>query len=93
MKLTLKKRHNFSINMFFLTIMRTFIFLFCSVIFAFNPEGGFSQDVIITIDTERTLNGKQIFKLINNQTNYKFIYRSILLKNAPKIKVTKRDTP
>jgi len=91
MKLTLEKRHNFSLNMFFLKIMRTFIFLFCSVIFAFNPEGGFSQDIIITIDSERTLNGKQIFKLINNQTNYKFIYRSELLKNAPKIQLAKGE--
>ena len=71
--------------------MRTFIFLFCSLIFAFGPENGFSQDAIINVSTKKLLNAKKLFKLINKQTDYKFIYRSDLLKNAPEIELSEGD--
>jgi TonB-dependent SusC/RagA subfamily outer membrane receptor len=71
--------------------MRTFIFLFCSLAFSFNPENGFSQDAIIQIESTKMLNGKQIFKLINQQTDYKFIYRSNLLKDAPKFQMNQGE--
>ena len=72
-------------------IMRAFIFLFCSLIFAFGPENGFSQDAMINVSSKRTLNAKQLFKLINKQTNYKFIYRADLLKNATEIELSEGD--
>ena len=72
-------------------IMRAFIFLFCSLIFAFGPENGFSQDAMINVSSKRTLNAKQLFKLINKQTNYKFIYRTDLLKNATEIELSEGD--
>ena len=72
-------------------IMRTFIFLFCSLIFAFGPKNGFSQEAIINVSSKKTLNAKQLFKLINKQTDYKFIYRSDLLKNAPEIELSEGD--
>ena len=50
--------------------MRTFIFLFCSLAFSFNPENGFSQDAVIQIESSKMMSGKQIFKLINQQTDY-----------------------
>ena len=70
-------------------IMKTSIFLFCSLIFAFGPENGFSQDAIITIQSKKILNGKQLFKLINKQTKYKFIYRNNLFKDAPDLVIEK----
>ncbi len=72
-------------------IMRAFIFLFCSLIFAFGPENGFSQDAMINVSSKRTLNAKQLFKLINKQTNYKFIYRTDLLKNSTEIELSEGD--
>jgi hypothetical protein len=51
----------------------------------------FSQNAIIEIEAEKTLSIKQIFKLINKKTDYKFIYRSDLLKNAPKLTLSKGE--
>ena len=80
-------KHILFINKLLKLTMRTFIFLFCSLAFSFNPENGFSQDAIIQIESTKMLSGKQIFKLINQQTDYKFIYRSNLLKDAPKFQM------
>lgn len=69
--------------------MKTFIFLFCSLIFAFGPENGFSQNAVIKINSKKVLNGKQLFRLINKQTKYKFIYRNSLFKDAPELVLEK----
>lgn len=86
-----KAKHILLINKLLKLTMRTFIFLFCSLAFSFNPENGFSQDAIIQIESSKMLSGKQIFKLINQQTDYKFIYRSNLLKYAPKFKMNQGE--
>ena len=67
------------------TIMKTFIFLCCSLAFALSPNRGHTQDADITIDKDRTLTVKQVFKLINKQADYKFIYRHDLVKDAPEL--------
>jgi TonB-linked SusC/RagA family outer membrane protein len=91
MILNQKSKHILLINKLLKTTMRTFIFLFCTLAFSFNPENGFSQDAIIQIESTKMLSGKQIFKLINQQTDYKFIYRSNLLKDAPKLLVNQGE--
>ena len=70
-------------------IMRTFIFLFCTLSFAIGTKKGFSQNATITIKSDRTISIKQVFKMINKQTDYKFIYRYDLIKDAPKLFVNK----
>ena len=84
-------KHILFLNKLLQLTMRTFIFLFCSLVFSFNPKNGFSQDAIIQIKSNKTMSGKQIFKLINKQTDYKFIYRSSLLKDAPKLSVNQGE--
>ncbi|MEC3905811.1 TonB-dependent receptor [Tamlana sp. 2201CG12-4] len=69
--------------------MRSFIFLCCTITFAFSPGNGFSQDAEVTIKKDQTLSVKQIFKLINKQTDYKFIYRHDLIKDAPNLYLKK----
>ena len=91
MILNQNSKHILLINKLLKLTMRTFIFLFCSLAFSFNPENGFSQDAIIQIESTKMLNGKQIFKLINQQTDYKFIYRSNLLKDAPKFQMNQGE--
>ena len=44
-----------------------------------------------SIESSKMLSGKQIFKLINQQADYKFIYRSNLLKYAPKFKMNQGE--
>ena len=67
--------------------MRTFIFLFCSITFGFNYNSGFSQNVKITIDSNRELSVIDVFEIIKKQTDYTFIYRTEPFENAPKLKL------
>jgi TonB-linked SusC/RagA family outer membrane protein len=70
---------------FLKSIMKTFIFLFCTFSFAIGTSKGFSQDADILIDKDKTISVKQVFKLISKQTDYKFLYRHDLIKDAPKL--------
>ncbi|WP_157943716.1 MULTISPECIES: SusC/RagA family TonB-linked outer membrane protein [Arenibacter] len=69
--------------------MKSIIFLFCTISFALNPINGTGQNAEIIVDSDVTLNIKQVFRLINKQTDYKFIYRHDLLKTAPNIDLKK----
>jgi len=89
MKITSKRKpSNFGYS-FLKLIMRTFVFLFCSICFALSPNKGLSQNADVVIEKNKTLNIKQAFKLINKQTDFKFGYRSDLIKNAPELFVEK----
>lgn len=68
-------------------LMKTFTFLFCTLAFALGPKEGFSQDADILIAKDRVLSAKQVFKLMNKQADYKFIYRNDLLEDAPEVPV------
>ncbi|GAA3594071.1 SusC/RagA family TonB-linked outer membrane protein [Flavivirga amylovorans] len=49
----------------------------------------FSQDVKISIDSDKTLTVDEIFELIKSQTNYRFAYKSSTFLNAPKVHLKK----
>ncbi|MBA6152811.1 SusC/RagA family TonB-linked outer membrane protein [Gelidibacter maritimus] len=69
--------------------MKTFFLLCCTVVFALGPNDGLAQNANIVINSNQTLNVKQVFKLINKQTNYRFVYRNDLVNDAPHIIVEK----
>ncbi|MDO5978367.1 SusC/RagA family TonB-linked outer membrane protein [Flavivirga spongiicola] len=70
-------------------MMRTLILLCCTVTFGFSPNSGLSQNAKIVIDTDITMSVEQIFELIKTQTDYKFIYRSDVIQNAPSVQLEK----
>ena len=70
-------------------IMKTFVFLCCSLMFAFTPKSGFSQDADISISKDKVMSIKQVFKLINKQADYKFIYRHDLIREIPELSLNK----
>lgn len=69
--------------------MKTFLMLCCAMTFALSSNKGSAQSANIVIDKDGTLSLKQVFKLINRQTDYRFIYRSHLIANTPNIEVKK----
>lgn len=72
-----------------ITIMRTFIFLFCTTIFGFSPASVFSQNSKITIPNDKTVTVDEVFDLIKQQTNCTFIYQEDLFKELPKVHLKK----
>lgn len=68
-------------------IMKTFIFLFCTVVFSFNSENGFSQNANIIIDSDREASVEEIFEIIKKQTDYRFLYVNNHIKNLPMIRL------
>ena len=74
---------------FLRTIMKSFVFLFCTLSFALGPNKGFSQDAKITIEEDKEISIGEVFKLINEQTEYTFVYRNDVLKDAPKLQLKK----
>ncbi len=68
-------------------IMRTFILLCCITAFSFTPNNVLSQNTKVKIDADNTLTVDEVFDLIMEQTDYKFIYQEGIFKNFPKVKV------
>ena len=69
--------------------MRVFIFLFCLSAFSITPEKGFGQTATVVIDANKKVSADEVFDLIMNQTDYKFIYQEGIFKNLPKIALSK----
>lgn len=70
-------------------IMRTFIFLFCTTLFAIAPYNVVSQNSKIKIEQDKTLAVDEVFDLIMDQTDYKFFYEEGIFKGFPKVHVKK----
>ncbi|MBO0323635.1 TonB-dependent receptor [Muricauda sp. CAU 1633] len=65
--------------------MKALVFLWCTVVFSLGTSEAEAQNADIFIDKDKTLTIKQVFRLINKQTDYKFIYRHDLIKMAPDV--------
>lgn len=89
MKINFIREISYKKDLLLKAIMRTFIFLCCTISFAFGSKEAFSQNTEIIIDSDVTLNVKQLFKLIKEQTDYKFVYRHDLIKKAPELSLKK----
>jgi TonB-linked SusC/RagA family outer membrane protein len=80
-----KESFLYPFRIFLAFTMKMFFFLCCTVALALSPKSGLAQNADIIIKENRIMNVKQAFKLINKQTDYKFIYRHDLIKDAPKL--------
>ena len=72
------------------TTMKVFILLFCTTVFSFNTENSFSQEKV-KIDRDQLATVAQVFVIIQNQTDYDFIYPKRVFKNTPKIQLKKGE--
>lgn len=69
-------------------IMKAFFFLLSTVVLGFTPSASFSQAKII-IDADKKVTIHEVFRIIKNQTEYRFIYPENLFENAPDVKLKK----
>ena len=91
MNLKFTKKRVLFYNELLRTIMKIFIFLLCTLTFDLEPNKRFSQDAKITIEKDKKISVSKVFKLINKKTDYAFVYRHDLIKDAPKIQLKKRS--
>lgn len=69
-------------------IMRTLIFLLCTTVFSFTTENSFSQEKV-KIDADKVVTVDEVFNIIQNQTELRFLYPDNLFANAPKVHLKK----
>ncbi|MCF7568808.1 TonB-dependent receptor [Sabulilitoribacter arenilitoris] len=89
MKIKLTNARFININRLLKTIMRTFIFLFCSFIFASIPNNVISQNSKVKIKEDKVLTVDEVFDLIMDQTDYKFFYEEGTFKGYAKVNLKK----
>ncbi|WP_345004269.1 SusC/RagA family TonB-linked outer membrane protein [Snuella lapsa] len=70
-------------------MMRSLIFLFCSMLFSFTPNNILSQNTKIIIETDKVLTVDEVFELIMKQTSFNFIYQEDMFKDFPKVPLKK----
>lgn len=68
-------------------LMRTFVFLCCTIGFALSSNNIVSQNSKITVEEDVTLSVDEVFKLIMNQTDFTFFYEKGTFKGAPKVAI------
>ncbi len=68
-------------------IMKTLIFFLCTAAFSINTTKSFAQEISIEESKEVTV--YEVFKIIKQQTDYRFIYPRKLFKNFPKVQLKK----
>jgi TonB-linked SusC/RagA family outer membrane protein len=73
-----------------LTIMKTFIFLSCTVVFSLSPENSFSQEKVM-IEADKEVSVDEVFNIIQQQTKYRFLYPQDLFINTPKVQLKKGE--
>jgi len=69
--------------------MRSSILFFSLIIFGLSSKNSYSQNAIIDVESNVSINVEDIFELIRSHTNYQFIYKYNLIKDAPKVTIEK----
>ncbi|MDO5979082.1 SusC/RagA family TonB-linked outer membrane protein [Flavivirga spongiicola] len=70
--------------------MKTFILLFCTTVFSLTTENTYSQEKVI-INKDQLISVDHVFRIIQKQTKYAFIYPKGLFKDAPKVELKKGE--
>ncbi|WP_417370376.1 SusC/RagA family TonB-linked outer membrane protein [Gelidibacter japonicus] len=68
--------------------MRTILFLFCTTVFGFSYDTSFSQ-VKIVIDVDKEVTIHEVFRIIKDQTDYRFIYPEAIFEMTPNVRLKK----
>ncbi len=90
MEFKLPKCHFDSRKWFFIMIMKTFIFLFCTTVFSFNTNTTWAQEKVL-IDTDKEVTVDEVFQIIMHQTEFSFLYPENMFKDMPKVQLKKGE--
>jgi hypothetical protein len=70
--------------------MKKIILLLFTIILNFNAKNSFSQERVM-IDQDQLVTVDQVFKIIKQQTEYRFMYPKELFNNTPKVQLKKGE--
>ena len=70
--------------------MKKIILLLFTIIFSFNAENSFAQEKVM-IGQDQLVTVDQVFKIIKQQTEYRFMYPKELFNNTPKVQLKKGE--
>ncbi|AUP79108.1 SusC/RagA family TonB-linked outer membrane protein [Flavivirga eckloniae] len=90
MKIKLIREQAFVRKHLLFIVMRVFIFLLCTTVFGFSTENTFSQERII-IDADKEVSVNEVFRIIKNQTKYRFLYPEGLFDETKRIHLKKGE--
>ena len=71
-----------------LTIMKAFIFLLCTTVFGFTSKNSLAQQKVV-IGEDQLIVVDEVFNIIKEQTDYRFIYPKELFKDSEKVQLKK----
>ncbi len=89
MKINFTYPHFYFRKWLLMNIMRTFIFLFCTTLFALTPENVLSQHSKIEVKENKKMSIDEVFDLIMDQTDYKFFYEEGIFEGLPMVTLKK----
>ncbi len=89
MKIKTKSFSFFFRNKLLITIMKFFFCLCVTTVLGFTPNNVLSQNSKIKITADKTVTVDEIFDLIMEQTDCKFIYQEGIFNDFPKIEIKK----
>ena len=89
MKINFTYPHFYFRKWLLINIMRTFIFLFCTTLFALTPENVLSQHSKIVVKENIKISIDEVFDLIMDQTDYKFFYEEGIFEGLPMVSLKK----
>lgn len=90
MKIKLHSGRSLFRKRLFFSIMKTFILLFCTTVFSLTSDYAFSQEKVLIYKDQLT-SVENVFRIIQKQTKYAFIYPKALFKDAPKVNLKKGE--
>lgn len=70
------------------TVMRAFIFLWCTNVFCLGADKAFAQ-VNVVIEKNQSATVYQVFKIIKEQTDFNFVYPRKVFKDIPDVELKK----
>jgi len=89
MKINFTNAHFPTRGWLLMTIMRAFLFLFCTTLFALTPQKVLPQHSKIVVKEDIKMSVDEVFDLIMEQTDYKFFYEEGIFKGLPKVELKK----
>ena len=88
MKIKVFKVFDYAKERLIKTVMRAFVFLWCTNVFCLNINSAFAQ-ANVKIEKDQSVSIYEVFKIIKEQTDLNFVYPRKVFKDMPDVELKK----